>query len=144
MVSKSYTLEFEGYWLESGIGNWQMKSGIYCVYACTYDESENAVDIRKLLYIGEAENVSSRIDKHQYKSKWQRYLRDGEEFCFSAAPISPDSDRERAEAAMINHHKPPCNTEYVNNFDYDKTTITTNGKNAKLCKQFSVYRQHDT
>ena len=137
-MSKSYTLEFEGYRLESGIRNWQMKSGIYCVYACTYNKSTDTVAIRKLLYIGEAGNVSSRIGSHQDKTKWQRYLCDGEEFCFSAAPISPASDRERAEAAMINHHKPPCNTEYVNNFDYDKTTITTNGKNEKLSKQFSV------
>ena len=138
MVSKNYSLEFKGYQLESGISSWQMKSAIYCVYAGTYDKSTDTFAIRQLLYIGEAENVSSRIGSHQKKTLWQWYLRDGEEFCFSAAPISPPSDRYRAEAAMINHHKPPCNTEYVNNFDYDNITITTNGSNEKLSKLFSV------
>ena len=35
MTSKSYTLDFSGYWREQYIGNLPAKSGIYCVYACT-------------------------------------------------------------------------------------------------------------
>ena len=67
MVSKNYALEFQGYQLESGISDWQMKSAIYCVYAGTYDKSTDTFAIRQLLYIGEAENVSSRIGLHQKK-----------------------------------------------------------------------------
>ena len=68
MVSKSYTLEFKGYRLESDIRNWQMKSAIYCVYAGMYDKSTDTFAIRQLLYIGEAENVSSRIGSHKDKN----------------------------------------------------------------------------
>ena len=47
-------------------------------------------------------------------------------------------ERERAEAAMIYRHKPPENTEYVDTFPYDRTTITTSGRNALLEQHFTV------
>jgi hypothetical protein len=50
----------------------------------------------------------------------------------NAALISPQADRERAEAAMIFSHKPPCNTQCVDSFPFDTTTISTSGKNALL------------
>jgi hypothetical protein len=62
----------------------------------------------------------------------------GEVLCFNAALVSPAADRERAEAAMINHHKPPCNTKYVSDFPFDETTIATSGTNALLAARFTV------
>ena len=41
MVAKSYSLAFEGYWLEPNIARLPAKSGIYGVYACTYDTGQN-------------------------------------------------------------------------------------------------------
>jgi len=40
---------------------------------------------------------------------------------------------------MIFEHKPPENTEYVDSFPYDITTIVTAGRNALLRERFTVY-----
>lgn len=140
MAAKSYALNFDGYWRTPNISGLPPSSGIYCVYACTHNVQEKTVSIRKLLYIGEAANVKDRVPGHERWQDWEQELRQGEELCFSAALIAPESDRRRAEAAMIHHHKPPCNVEYVDSFPYDQTTISTSGKNAELDSQFTVYR----
>ena len=41
---------------------------------------------------------------------------------------------------MIFKHKPPCNTEYVENFPFDTTTVTTAEKNALMHNVFTVTR----
>lgn len=110
------------------------------MYACTHNVQEKTVSIRKLLYVGEAANVKERVSGHEQWQDWERELLRGAVLCFSAAPITPESDRQRAEAAMIHHHKPPCNVEYLDSFPYDQTTISTSGKNAELDGQFTVYR----
>lgn len=139
MTAKSYSLKYDGYWRESKIGGIPKQSGIYSVYACKYNASNETVLIRKLIYIGESENVNNRIRGHEKWSDWRRYLHVGEQICFNFSPMYVD--RVRVEAAMINHHKPPVNTEFVNNFPYDATTVSTSGGNVLLDKYFSVYRK---
>jgi hypothetical protein len=41
---------------------------------------------------------------------------------------------------MIFKHKPPCNTEYVDNFPFDTSTMTTSGKNALMQGSFTLNR----
>ena len=136
-MEKSYTLSFYGYYVSSlGL---PAGSGIYCVYACTHNAGAGEVDLRTLLYIGEAANVQVRVDGHEQWEIWERMLKHGEVLCFSAALIVPESDRKRAEAAMIYHHKPPCNVEYMHSFPYERTTISTGGCNALLSPYFTVY-----
>jgi hypothetical protein len=77
---------------------------------------------------------------HERLPDWKRHLKSGEILCFNAAPISPDAARQRAEAAMIFKHKPPCNTEYADNFPFDTATVTTGGKNALMHVTFTVTR----
>ena len=139
MVAKSYDLEFDGYWRERNVAGIPAKSGIYGVYGATYNPDKDNVSLNRLLYIGEAGDVRDRLKNHEKWEKWRRQLRTGEELCFSVAPIAPAADRERCEAAMIYAHKPPCNDEYVNNFPFDQTTITTRGCNALMRPQFTVY-----
>lgn len=98
-------------------------SGIYGVYACTYNQYQQTVLLQRLLYIGEGANVRDRIANHEKWSEWRRQLRAGEVLCLNAALISGQSDRCRAEAAMIFSHKPPCNTEYRDRFPYDTTSM---------------------
>ena len=139
MVAKSYELDFSGYWRERNVNGLPAKSGIYGVYAATYNQGNDRVTLNRLLYIGESENVRDRVSNHEKWEKWRQELRAGEELCFNMAPISPAADRGRAEAAMIYEHKPPCNDEYVNQFPFDQTTITTRGRNALMKAQFTVY-----
>ena len=140
MTTKTYKLEFDGYWSEPNISGLPAKSGIYCVYGCTYNATSKTVSIKRLIYIGEAENIQTRVANHEKWDQWRRYLKTGEQLCFNAALISGNTDRQRAEAAMIFKHKPPCNTEYVNSFPFDQTTIHTSGRNALLYPYFKVFR----
>ncbi|EAY56139.1 MAG: protein of unknown function [Leptospirillum rubarum] len=140
MPSGSYELKFDGYWRTPNISAIPGKPGIYCVYACTHNAQEKKVSIRKLLYIGESENVKDRVSGHELKEKWERQLSKGEVLCFNMAEIAPESARQRAEAAVIYHHKPPCNEEYRDSFPYDRTTITISGEKAELKSNFTVER----
>ena len=138
MAAKSYSLTYNGYWREANVGGIPAQSGVYSVYACRYDRSSDTVSIRKLIYIGEAQNVRSRVSGHEKTPQWRRHLTAGEELCFNFAPIG--GDRERVEAALIHHHKPPENTQYVDTFPYEKTTVSTGGKNRFLDSYFTVHR----
>lgn len=141
MAAKNYTLNFDGYWRDNAKGSLPAQSGIYAVYAATYDASNKTVTLKRLLYIGEADDMRTRVGGHEYRPAWEKKLGLGEELCFSVAVIGPTADRQQAEAAMINHHKPPCNVEYVNSFPFDTTGITTSGKNALMTVTFTVYAQ---
>ena len=137
---KTISLEFNGYWREVNKASVPSKPGIYCVYTCTYNKDEKTVSLNRLVYVGESENVHNRIDSHERLEDWKKQLKPGETLCYSIAEKSGD-DRNRAEAAVIYHHKPPCNVEYVNSFPFPDTTINTSGRNAKLSSCFVV---HDT
>lgn len=139
MVEKTFNIEFDGYWREQNIGGVPEESGVYCVYECTYNSSEKTVTIRRLIYIGEADNVRNRITNHEKKNDWMRYVRSGNVLCFSFAPVLT-ADRSRVEAALIFKHKPPVNEEYKNSFPFDRTTISISGKTAELITQFTLER----
>jgi len=98
---------------------------------------EKTVTIHKLIYIGEAENVKSRVADHEKYENWVRHVREGNELCFSFGGIGT-TDRARAEAAMIFKHKPPENDEYVDSFPFDRTTMSLSGKTALLNTFFTV------
>jgi hypothetical protein len=138
MTTKSYALQFDGYWREPNVGSLPEKSGIYGVYACTHDVAGGTVSLRRLLYLGEAADLCSRVCNHEQWRAWRLQLKAGEEVCVSVALISPEGDRQRAEAAMIFKHKPPCNTEHVESFPFDTTSITTAGQNALMSSSFTV------
>lgn len=138
-MEKRFSLNFDGYWRESNISGIPSDPGVYCVYSCKYNTNENTVSIKKLIYIGEATDVKSRISNHERKTDWERYLNQGEQLCFNFANILLD-DRQRVEAALIFKHKPPANVEYVDTFPFDTTTISTNGSNELLSTYFTVYQ----
>lgn len=139
MATKSYDLNFDGYWREPNIGGIPSESGIYGVYAATHNAAEQTVTLNRLIYIGESDDVRARIKGHEKWPMWRKMLKAGEIICFNMAPIAPRSDRERAEAAMIYEHKPVCNDQFVNEFPYDTTTVVTRGKNALMSSSFTVY-----
>ncbi len=113
------------------------KSGVYCVYSCTYNSNERTVSINKLLYIGESENVHDRIANHDRLNDWKKQLGTNETLCYSFAPIG-NTERIRAEAALIYYHKPCTNDEYVNSFPYEDTEMSLSGTTAKLTTSFIV------
>ncbi len=138
MAEKSYQLDFDGYWREGSVDGVPDDSGVYCVYACKRT-GEGKVFIRLLIWIGESQNVRSRIKAHEKFSDWKTYLEEGEELCFNFAPVNAP-DRPRVEAALIFQHKPPANEEFKNAFPFDKTNVKIDGEKGKLSSSFSVKR----
>jgi len=139
MSAQTFSVEIQGYWRDknkSGIPN---HSGVYFVYVAVYNQQDDTVSLKKLIYIGESDDVNDRIQNHEKYDIWKGYLSQGQELCFSTGKVN-GNDRFRVEAAYIFKHKPPVNTEYVNSFPFDQTTIISTGKTALLNTNFTVYR----
>jgi excinuclease UvrABC nuclease subunit len=139
MTEQTFNLNFDGYWREQNINGIPTSSGVYCVYECTHNVNKGTVTIHRLLYIGEAADVNDRVKNHEKWNEWRRLVNRENEFCFSYAPVE-SVYRARTEAALIFKHKPPLNREYKDSFPFDRTTIITSGKNAKLYERFTVER----
>jgi len=139
MAEEEFSLKFDGYWIDVGKAGIPNESGIYCVYECTYNKSNDKVTIHRLIYIGEADDVGDRIANHERRIDWDKHVRSGNTLCFSFAPF-PKTNRDRVEAAMIFYHKPPENKEYKDSFPFDKTTINLDGKIILLKSHFIVLK----
>lgn len=129
----TYVLKFEGYWpLEmTGVASYP---GIYCVHAVWETRFETT---SRLLYIGEAHDIESRISSHERRRDWIRSAR-GDALYFSACRMTIKEGRREAEAAMIYHHQPTCNIEFKTRFPYRTTTVVSTGQNANLTPGFTV------
>ena len=131
MAAKIIKIKFQGYWRDEYKSEVPAMSGVYCVYECKYNKTKDTISpfklIYKLIYIGESDNVQERIANHERYQAWLKYVRYGNELCFSFGPVV-SADRERAEAAMIFKHKPPENDEYVDSFPFNRTTMFLSGK----------------
>ena len=145
-VMRSYVLVFRGYNRESNIQSLPAYSGIYGVYACSYNRNSRKVRIRKLIYIGEAEKLNERISpNHENWDNWEKELETGEVFCFNYAKLSsPEATRKRVEAAMIYEHQPVCNKKGRKSFKHRDTKIKTSGKNKFMCDSFTAEQTVDS
>jgi excinuclease UvrABC nuclease subunit len=140
-VPKTTALAFDGYWREPAVSGLPASAGVYCVYTCTYNKNVKpnpTVSIAKLVYIGESDNVRTRVGNHELLPTWKKQLTGDQVLCFSAATVSPEETRQRAEAALIFKHKPPINTEYTKAFPFDTTTINSSGTTRLLTTSFTV------
>ena len=138
-MAKTISLNFDGYWREVKKGGVPTRSGIYLVYVCRYNEPQSTVTLDKLIYIGEAGDVRDRIANHERWPEWRRHVPKGSQVCFSFAGVT-SPDRERAEAALIYCHKPPCNDEYTDSFPFEDTTVESTGRSALLSSAITVRR----
>ena len=128
-----YVLKFDGYWPVgmTGVANYP---GIYCVHTVWETRFETT---SRLLYIGEAQDIESRISSYEQDPNLIRNAENGELY-FSACRMKAREGRRRPEAALIYQHQPPCNTEHKRRFLYGPTTIITTGKNANLMSGFRL------
>ena len=142
MAAQTYSIDFKDYWREKNKSDLPSESGIYCVYSSTYLSDKEEVSIKKLIYIGESKDVKGRIADHERTSDWKKHLNSEEELFFSFG-ATPESSRVRCEAAMIFKHEPPENTEYVDSFPFDQTTINLSDASDVInfpTKSFTVNR----
>lgn len=139
---KEISLDFEGYWREVNKAGIPTRSGIYLVYVCKYnkpsdEKQRGSVTLKKLIYIGEAENVNERISDHEKWPEWREEVPQGLEICFSFAAIT-SPDRERAEYALIYHHKPICNDECKESFPFEDTKVVSKGQCVLITSPITV------
>lgn len=73
-MSKTFTQNIEGYWRDINKGGLPSYSGVYFVYTATYNKNNDTVTLNRLIYIGTADNVNSRIAGHEKDANWRRYL----------------------------------------------------------------------
>ena len=142
-MAKTYNLEFKGYQREPNWNSLPNVSAIYCVYAATPSwAKKRTLSGARLLYIGEAEDINDRVPEEPKtrRDKWAQELDNAEVLCVSYALIDGQRDRERAEAAMIYWHEPPCNSKYTDSFPFPRTTISTSGANKGLDARFTAER----
>lgn len=139
MAEQSFTLNFKGYWREANIASIPNHEGVYCVYECTYNKDSKTVFLNSLIYISEAEDVNQRINNHEKRMIWKAGFGQGNELCFSTAPVDY-AYRDRIEATLIFKHKPPANDDYKHSFPFDKTTILITGVTDLLSQIFTVER----
>ena len=137
-MAKTISLNFDGYWREVNKGGIPSESGVYLVYVCRHNEPQKKVTLDKSIYIGEAEDVRGRIANHKKWPQWRRYVPNGSEICFSIGGVT-SPDRERAEAALIYCHKPPCNDE-TDSFPFEDTTVESAGRSTLLSSAITVRR----
>jgi hypothetical protein len=137
MAAEIFDLEFEGYWTEKTKGTIPSLGGIYCVYEGSYGPEKEGVAIRRLIYIGESNDVNQSVSYYKNWDRWRRHVGRGNDLCFSIAPLE-STFRRRVKAALVFQHKPPLNQEFKESFPFDGTTISGRGKTALLNTHFTL------
>jgi len=133
---RTILLEFKGFYLEPGIKRFPEGSGIYCVYASarhiSSESGKSTVSIKKLLYIGEADDMKNEIMENEERKKWQEALAGHQILCFNYASIRAEDGRSRARAALLYKYLPLLNKQENKSFNYGETEVLTSGENIYL------------
>ena len=102
--------------------------------------SRFTISLKKIIYIGKADNLNERINGHEKWDIWRKYLESKESICFCYTFVGKNHN-ERVEAALINSNQPPVNTEYKKAFPFDKTEVSCNGKH-EFIKKLNIVEKH--
>ena len=124
-----FNIEFSGYYIDVDVI--PHKSGLYCVYRCVHNLQSKTVDIKELLYIGQAENLFNRMKNHEKIPSWKSELLIGEKLCYSYASVNIEN-LNRSESALIYINKPKCNIQGKDAFLYLDTRVILTGATALL------------
>ena len=128
---KNIKLSFKGYWREEKRQYIPHFTGIYLVYSCKYCQSEDAVSLSDLIYIGQSEDVNSRISDHCQKNDFTPTLKEGETLCFSVAAVNHEL-LDLVENALVCAQKPTCNKRLTDSYRYENAGFDIDGRCALL------------
>ena len=84
----TYNLNINGYYLSKD--SLPEETGIYFVYTCVYNKSNDKVSLKRLLYIGkslktENTNLRNEVRQHIDNGRFTQFIGAGEQLCFSYA-----------------------------------------------------------
>lgn len=133
-----YDITFKGYRRYCNKAGLPHYSGIYMVYVCTYNKTKKMVTLKKLIYIGQAEDLNRRINNHEKDSDFLGQCKDGEQVCYAYAGVDKD-DLDIVENALIFLQKPILNVELKDEYKYESAVFRIDGACSLLkLKEFSI------
>lgn len=138
MTTKVFNIEIHGYWRDPNRNTIPAVSGIYFVYEAAYDQKFDALILRRLIYIGESENIKESIIKNPDYDNWLNHVRYGNELCYAAAFVEPQN-RSRIKAAFVKKHNPMENDLKNQTLSYEETIIKTTGEMTLLSPEFKAF-----
>ena len=139
MPPKTIAVAFKGYWRDDNKRGLPDKPGIYCVFESTYNVELKSIAIRRLVFIGEADDVKSAVTNHPNYRDWLKHRRVGNELCYSYGAMDK-TDRLQAVAAIVFENKPLENKKYINIFPFDPTTMALSGKIGMINANFTAQK----
>lgn len=128
---KNIKLSFKGYWREEKREFIPHLTGVYLVYSCRYNDSDDTVSLSDLIYIGKAEDVNSRIGNHCDANDFIPAVSKEETLCFSVAEVAHDL-LDLVENALIFAQKPRLNKNLLNSYSYESAGFAIDGRCALL------------
>lgn len=127
----TYNILFDGYWLEKNKGVIPHICGVYAVYRCVHNVAANNVDLKELIYIGQASDVSERINTHDKLNDFNSTLGKGETLCYSCAQVEK-KELDIVENALIIAQSPRLNVRVENGIDFSDCQFLVSGQCALL------------
>lgn len=124
---KTIALPYDGYWKKENLPSY---SGIYYVFATKFT-NEGKLTGKRLIYIGETDNIHKRHNgtkekpqEHEHLQDFIDELKDGEELRYATSKYEgTEKNREMIESAMIYAIKPAVNI---------KNTVTYNDEPIQI------------
>lgn len=128
---RTYSILFEGYWLERNKRYVPAKSGVYMVYRGKYNQEKNNVELYEIIYIGQSVNMRERIVNHDHIQAFEETLILGETLCYSCAELDV-TDLDIVENALIIAQKPRLNETKQSSLDYSEKRFQVSGRCSLL------------
>lgn len=99
----NFELKMEGFYSGFSALNVPNREGLYFVFAgVDYASESKGCVIKRLLYIGRAQDIQSRIGSHEKMSDFASFLQAGEKLFFAYVLVSPE-ELSSCERGLIKH-----------------------------------------
>jgi hypothetical protein len=131
MAEQTLVVDINGYWRDQQRKILVENSGIFFVYEAKYNDTDQTVDLLRIIYIGHDASIGQFLLSSELRQEWLQMIEPGNELCYATAAVD-NYYRTRVAAAYIFAHLPPVNKEYTTAFPFDRTTIISTGKTALL------------
>lgn len=126
-----YDITFKGYRRDCNKSGLPHYSGIYIVYRCRYIPETDKVQLSKIIYIGQAEDINERLNNHEKYNDFLAECAAREEICYAYANVAVE-ELDIIENALIFAQKPELNTQLVDSFNHEASSFTIDGACALL------------
>lgn len=137
-MSGVFNLTFKGYWRDCNRHRIPHVSGVYIVYNCTYNATEDTVLLNKILYIGKSVDINERLASHTNRDSFLKACGSENNLCYSFAEVN-ESDLDLVENALIYAQQPPLNDVLKDKYNYPESEFHIEGRCALMKhKDFTI------